>query len=283
MLKWRRFALQTHLTFDRPNPIINIALQTNMLFSTSVDTAVTKRSFLPIFVATLVHVWRTGPRLHQQTKQAFFAPWQKNGRIKTLAIIVLLSSLQGCESLLKKPSPEVVAEPTPQPVKERLPSAAPMLDASKVEMQYAQSTLNKLGFNAGPVDGIWGPRSARAIRAFESKYGLKSAKGLLSKLNLYVLEKVSNTARTNAAPKPRTFSGNTSGGIAAKLDQNVLQTKSPQLIILDQSYQMLAKPNPFSEQLSELAIGTGIYVISLQEGWYEVESENQQRGYIKAD
>ncbi len=254
-----------------------------MLFPTSVDTPATKRSFLPRFVTILVHVWRAGPRLHQQTKRAFCAPLQLNGRIKTLAIIVLLTSLQGCEYLLKKPSPEVVAEPPPQPVKERLPSAAPMLDASKVEMQYAQSTLNKLGFNAGPVDGIWGPRSARAIRAFESKYGLKTAKGLLSKLNLYVLEKVSNTARTNAAPKPRTFTGNTSRGIAAKLDQSVPLAKSPQLIILDQSYQMLAKPNPFSEQLSELAVGTGIYVISLQEGWYEVESENQQRGYIKAD
>lgn len=130
------------------------------------------------------------------------------------------------------------------------------------------------------MDGIWGPRSAQAIRQFEQQYGLPSANGFLSELNLFMLEKVSNTKRVSepvAPPQP------VIRGIAAKLDKSIPLADAPQLVFLEQSQQMLAKPNPFSEQLAELAPGTGIYVISQQEGWYEVESEDKQRGFIKAE
>ncbi len=41
--------------------------------------------------------------------------------------------------------------------------------ADKPTVIYVQQSLNALGFDAGPVDGITGPRTRGAIRAFESR------------------------------------------------------------------------------------------------------------------
>ena len=41
--------------------------------------------------------------------------------------------------------------------------------ADKPTVIYVQQSLNTLGFDAGPVDGISGPRTHRAIRAFENR------------------------------------------------------------------------------------------------------------------
>jgi hypothetical protein len=195
-------------------------------------------------------------------------------------IMLTLVMTSGCEGFLaQKPAPQEQTKAPPPPP---LPSAAPIAYAAKSDIMYAQRTLNKLGYNAGIVDGIWGPQSARAIRNFEKKYQLDTANGLLSELNLFMLEKFSNTSREQQASvnEPSVPRGN---GISAKLDRSTPLSNAPQLVILDRSYPMLAKPNPFSEKIATLDAGSGIYVISLQEGWYEVESEQQIKGFVKAD
>ena len=171
-------------------------------------------------------------------------------------------------------------EPTPPPPPKVivLPSSAPIARAAKSDILFAQAALNELDYAVGEVDGIWGPRSARAIRNFEKMHRLHSANGRLSKLNLYMLEKSSKLKRGNIISKT-----DTRKGIRAKLDSSVPLGNGPQLVIIDQPYSVLAKPNPFSEQLIELPVGTGVYIIRLQEGWYEVESENRLHGYIKAN
>lgn len=188
--------------------------------------------------------------------------------------------LAGCELISQKSAEEPIVAARPEPAPAPLPSAEPLANATKADIRYAQTTLNTLGFKLGSVDGIWGPRSAQAMREFEKKYGLTTANGLLSELNLYMLEIVSNTNRlqfSQSNPKRPL------GGIRAKLSPNTPLSAGAQLIILDRSYALLAKPNPYSEQLRLLAPGTGVYVISLQEGWYEVESDDKQHGFIKAD
>jgi hypothetical protein len=198
--------------------------------------------------------------------------------ITTLTLILIT----GCE-WLPKSSIEETQQPTTAPEQaESLPSAAPIVMAQENEIRFAQTTLNTLGYKLGIVDGIWGPRSAKAIREFERAYGLESAKGLLSELNLFMLEKISNTSRTSIAQ----ISGEKTRpklGISAKLDNQTALDQAPQLVFTDRPYAVLAKPNPFSEQLALLPIGTGIYILSLQEGWFEVESENKEYGFIKAD
>ncbi len=64
------------------------------------------------------------------------------------------------------------------------------LGASPNEVALAQEFLNRLGFTAGPPDGIMGPRTAEAIRLFEQRVGLsvtgRVSTALLSRLEAAV-------------------------------------------------------------------------------------------------
>jgi hypothetical protein len=61
----------------------------------------------------------------------------------------------------------------------------------------AQSELNRLGYNAGPVDGDWGRRSAAALSAFQGDQGLPR-NGEVNQDVLYALKTA--TPRVAAAP-----------------------------------------------------------------------------------
>lgn len=202
---------------------------------------------------------------------------QKHLRLTTVLAVCL--ALTACDAAMfgKKEVEEPVTAPPPEPVIE-LPSAEPIIDASKADIRFAQTVLNDLGFDVGVVDGIWGPRSARAIRNFERINGLTSAQGKLSELNLTMLERIGNTQRGDAFAPPERVSG-----LAARLDKSAPLEQGPQLIIADKAYPLMAKPNPYSEILATLVAGTGIYVIRQQDGWFEVESEDRVRGFIQAN
>jgi peptidoglycan hydrolase-like protein with peptidoglycan-binding domain len=43
---------------------------------------------------------------------------------------------------------------------------------STPEMPHVQQRLNELGFDAGHVDGFWGPNTQAAIRNFQDSRGL---------------------------------------------------------------------------------------------------------------
>ena len=65
----------------------------------------------------------------------------------------------------------------------------------------AQAELNRLGYDAGSVDGIWGARSARAMRAFQADNGLASD-GIVSRTSLARLKNAATTMAADAAPPP---------------------------------------------------------------------------------
>lgn len=195
-----------------------------------------------------------------------------------LLALILIVFVSACAPLKDK----VVVEDQPTPAKVETTTEydpSPIIPASKVDARFAQEALNKTGFNAGPADGLWGPRSASAMREFESKNMITSANGHLSELNLHSLELASGLSRGNYQPLPT----NKKGGILAKLDKKVPLSAGPQLIIIDREYTVLSKPNPYSSELLKLSPGMGIYVISKQDGYFEVESINRKRGYVRAD
>ena len=173
---------------------------------------------------------------------------------------------------------------TPEPVTPAPPtlSAAPIIPPSKNDVFFAQASLKKLGYNIGIIDGLWGPRSAKAMQLFENQQNLESADGRLSELNLSSLAELSGIER-NAYEKPATITAAKKLAIESKLSQLLSEQKEgPQLIIVDKTFRVLAKPNPFSSELSTLAPGTGIYIIGQQEdNWYEIESINRLRGFIQ--
>jgi len=198
-------------------------------------------------------------------------PWRDIGAL------ILVSILIGCTA--QQPLPEVT--PPVRPTSAPLPnySANPIIDANENSIFFAQTALKKLGYKVGIVDGIWGPQSAAAIKEFEQKNKLKSANGHLSELNLNALSELSEIEQISFSAKITPAVR----GIANKLrqQQESNDDDGPQLIIVDKSYEVMAKPNPYSSQISTLAPGTGIYVLARREGnWYEIESINRLRGFI---
>ncbi len=198
--------------------------------------------------------------------------------LRPLSISLLVLLISACEPAKKEPQVEPL-DPVPQEPEKPAFSAEAIIPAKPNDIKFAQHALNELGFNVGMVDGLWGPRSANGIREFEAKYELVSANGHLSQLNLHFLELYSGASRSNFGKAPI----EEPLGVSAKLDPTTPLIEGPQLIIVDKSYQVLSKPNPYSSVVLRLAPGTGIYVIAKQDGYFEIESINRRKGFIKAD
>lgn len=198
--------------------------------------------------------------------------------LRPLMITLLVLFISGCEPIKKEPQVEPL-EPVPQESEKPPFSAEAIIPGKPDDIKFAQHALNELGFKVGLVDGLWGPRSAKGIRRFEAQHDLITANGHLSLLNLHFLEQYSGVSRSNfgKAPLEKPL------GVTAKLDPTTPLREGPQLIIVDKSYQVLSKPNPYSSVVLRLAPGTGIYVIAKQDGYFEIESINRRKGFIEAD
>ncbi|MCH2191345.1 MAG: peptidoglycan-binding protein [Gammaproteobacteria bacterium] len=197
------------------------------------------------------------------------------GRSARLCLFSLISILlNACTPIDKDSStgPEPIALPE-QPIH----SAEPIKGADRNKILFAQTALKKLGYKIGRIDGIWGPRSASAIREFEQNNGLVSADGFLSELNLNHLAKKSELDPSISIAKPKV-----PAGLSAKVKGNLKRT-GPQLVIVENSYKVFVDANPYSKMLFELQPGTGIYVIAKIEDWYQIESINRKQGFVQAD
>ena len=199
----------------------------------------------------------------------------KNSVSKNLPLLSLLAAmlLAGCETSQKEPTAEpaiVIAEP--------VQNAPHIENVSDKDIRFAQIALKKLSYDIGEVDGIWGEKSAKALQEFEQNVGIKSAGGKISLANLAALKKVTRVRKSDLEPpKPKPVEPI---GISSKLTKEPSLAEAPQLILLDKPYPMMEKPNPFSLMVAVLQAGVGVYVISSENGWYEIESLDQQRGYI---
>jgi len=198
--------------------------------------------------------------------------------LRPVIVTFLVLFISACEPVKKEPQIEPI-KPVPQEPEKPAFSAEAIIPAKPDDIKFAQHALNELGFDVGMVDGLWGPRSANGIRKFEAQYDLISANGHLSQLNLHFLELHSGASRSNFGKTPL----EEPLGVSAKLDPRTPLREGPQLIIVDKSYQVLSKPNPYSSVVLKLAPGTGIYVIAKQDGYFEIESINRRKGFIEAD
>ena len=91
--------------------------------------------------------------------------------------------------------------------KTRYPEAGQVAEADRriafliQRHREAQAELSRLGYDVGPVDGAWGPRSARAMRAFQSDYGL-TPDGVVSEALLDRLKTATPKIATPTIPTP---------------------------------------------------------------------------------
>jgi hypothetical protein len=200
----------------------------------------------------------------------------KRSKFFFLALLIMLST-----ACLESKKEQVIEAPAPveKVVPTALYSVAPIAKPSRKDIRFAQSALTKVGYNIGPVDGIWGKRSSAALISFENKHSIWSADGYLSEQNLHTLEVESKVSRQQferkVAVSPK--------AIAQLLNKRVSLKNGPQLIILERSYLVMSKPNPYSSKLQTLTPGTGIYVIARQDSWYQIETLERQGGYVKVD
>ena len=85
-----------------------------------------------------------------------------------VAVMVCLSSgafAEGAKDKMQPAGPYTTMEPAAgDPTRQ---TKLGMQDVGKI-----QNALNRKGYNAGPVDGIWGPMTERALRNFQQSNGL---------------------------------------------------------------------------------------------------------------
>ena len=178
------------------------------------------------------------------------------------------------------PPPSSSPETTTKPQAAKpLPSAIAIINPRKSDIVFAQTALKNLGYRIGFVDGIWGPRSAKAIRNFESRNNLKTAQGRLSELSISKLGEATGLNRDDFS---QIQAEENYTKIVTKLKSAQPLSSGPQLVIVDKSYKVLGKPNPYSSHVGDIASGTGVYVVAqLEDNWFEIELTDRVRGYIK--
>lgn len=65
---------------------------------------------------------------------------------------------------------------------------------TQIDYRWVQSRLRALGFDPGPVDGVRGPRTDAAVRAFKRSVGLRD-RAFIGPITLAALEPARETAR----------------------------------------------------------------------------------------
>ena len=77
---------------------------------------------------------------------------------------------------------------------------------SQSEIMTVQTRLKEIGFNPGPLDGLYGPRTESAIKAFQSAQGLpptgRADLELLNRLKPIATSKPSNPVNTSTPQNP---------------------------------------------------------------------------------
>jgi peptidoglycan hydrolase-like protein with peptidoglycan-binding domain len=75
--------------------------------------------------------------------------------------------------------------------------AAPTLNPDKI--RQVQQALQNKGFDPGPIDGIFGPKTKEAVRNFQDRYGIK-ADGEIDNQTLYALGKPELAGQPGSEP-----------------------------------------------------------------------------------
>ncbi|HWU55104.1 MAG TPA: peptidoglycan-binding domain-containing protein [Rhizomicrobium sp.] len=93
-----------------------------------------------------------------------------------LGILALTMLATACSQPTKTPEPSIAAPVAPQVPVSQVPVPRSVLDQDMVtdqrEILATQRALSELGYNTGKADGVNGPATRRAIRAFQKDNGL---------------------------------------------------------------------------------------------------------------
>jgi peptidoglycan hydrolase-like protein with peptidoglycan-binding domain len=95
--------------------------------------------------------------------------------VKKLIIAIAATALSGGTIL-----PATAQSAAPNALANLNMTATPDLDRGAV--RTVQTTLRTKGFDPGPIDGVVGPRTREAMKAYQSRYGMKPTGGIDNQL-----------------------------------------------------------------------------------------------------
>ncbi|MGF1608271.1 MAG: peptidoglycan-binding protein [Kiloniellales bacterium] len=136
-------------------------------------------------------------------------------RVRGAALIGLALLLAGCARSHEVPvTPQAAAPPAAVAEPE-----AEIPPASAAEVKEAQGALAELGYEPGPVDGVEGPRTQAAVRAFQESADL-TADGRVTEALLAALTPALETHRVTQAQRRVAALGYDPGPVDGKLGRH---------------------------------------------------------------
>ncbi len=86
-------------------------------------------------------------------------------------------------------------------------------NAQDADIQAAQQFLSEQGYNAGPADGFWGPRTEQAVSDFQRDQGLEVS-GQLDEPTLQTIDRIVNPPQPSPSPEIEPSRNEETGGQA---------------------------------------------------------------------
>jgi len=80
--------------------------------------------------------------------------------VKRSVVFLFIAALTGCMSQIKTPAPSPVSI---------------HIQANEQNVAFVQNTLNQLGYNAGPADGLIGKKTRTALCEFQAANALQES------------------------------------------------------------------------------------------------------------
>jgi peptidoglycan hydrolase-like protein with peptidoglycan-binding domain len=102
-----------------------------------------------------------------------------------------------------QPKPETTGKPPVPAVQSALPLQPAQPLPSPATVQTVQRLLTALGYNPGPVDGIYGPQTRAALQAFQHRVGLPLSDELTPELVDHLTVAVAGVRTTPRSPAQR--------------------------------------------------------------------------------
>jgi hypothetical protein len=126
------------------------------------------------------------------------------------------------------------------PDAEQAPEADRRIRFLRARHAEAQAELNRLGYNAGPVDGAWGQRSIAALKRFQGDRNLTRS-GQVDQEILYALKTASHRVATAPAVAPAHQAENGTGA-AGGAGSDQMPTERPALPAAPSSSEIASSP-----------------------------------------
>lgn len=136
-------------------------------------------------------------------------------------------------------------------------------------VREAQTILKKLGYDPGPIDGIWGDMTESAVSRFQRAYNLY-VDGILGNQTLSKLREV-NAVSSRPVAKPSTPSSSTS------------ETKQGTVYTESSSLNVRSGPGTNYDVIDAIPKGTAVSILASSGTWYKVSyktSKGNITGYV---